>query len=237
MKKIFHSADSRGKFDFGWLKTNHSFSFGHYYNPDRINFGMLRVLNDDFVKGGMGFGTHPHKDMEIITIPLSGALEHQDSTGGKGVLYPNEVQVMSAGTGIEHSEFNHLKDETSNFLQIWIFPDKKGHQPRYDQKYFDEEERKNKLQLIVSSEKENGSLWINQNAFIYLAELDQNIEMIYDLHSSKNGVYLFIISGEISAADQILHKRDAIGIWETNSFKINAIKDSFILLIEVPMVQ
>ena len=237
MKKVFYPEDSRGKFDFGWLKTNHSFSFGNYYNPERINFGMLRVLNDDFVQGGQGFDTHPHKDMEIITIPLSGALEHKDSTGGRGVLYPNEVQVMSAGTGIEHSEFNHLKDETSNFLQIWILPNKKGHQPRYDQKYFNKEERKNKLQLIVSPEKENGSLWINQNAFIYLTELDQNIEMIYDLHSSKNGVYLFLISGEISAADQILHKRDAIGIWETNSFKINAIKDSFILLIEVPMEQ
>jgi len=237
MKKVFYPEDSRGKLDFGWLKTNHSFSFGNYYNPERINFGMLRVLNDDFVQGGQGFDTHPHKDMEIITIPLSGALEHKDSTGGRVVLYPNEVQVMSAGTGIEHSEFNHLKDETSNFLQIWILPNKKGHQPRYDQKYFNKEERKNKLQLIVSPEKENGSLWINQNAFIYLTELDQNIEMIYDLHSSKNGVYLFLISGEISAADQILHKRDAIGIWETNSFKINAIKDSFILLIEVPMEQ
>jgi len=150
MKKVFYPEDSRGKFDFGWLKTNHLLSFGHYYNPERINFGMLRVLNDDFVQGGQGFDTHPHKDMEIITIPLSGALEHKDSTGGRGVLYPNEVQVMSAGTGIEHSEFNHLKDETSNFLQIWILPNKKGHQPRYDQKYFNKEERKNKLQLIVS---------------------------------------------------------------------------------------
>lgn len=235
MKKLFHSANSRGKFDFGWLKTNHSFSFGHYFNPERVNFGMLRVLNDDFVEGGQGFGTHPHKDMEIITIPLSGALEHEDSTGGKGVLYPNEVQVMSAGKGIEHSEFNHLKDEVSNFLQIWIFPDKKNHQPRYEQKYFNEEERKNKFQLIVSPNKENGNLWINQNAFIYLAELDEGKEIVFDLHSDKNGVYLFLIFGELSVAGENLFKRDAIGIWETSSIMINAKKNSFLLLIEVPM--
>lgn len=235
MKKIFHSADSRGKFDFGWLKTNYSFSFGHYFNRERMNFGMLRVLNDDYVEGGKGFGTHPHKDMEIITIPLSGALEHQDSTGGRGVLYPNEVQVMSAGTGIEHSEFNHLKDETSNFLQIWIFPDRKGHQPRYDQKYFDEDDRKNKFQLIVSPNKENGNLWINQNAFISLAEFDEGKELVYNLHSEKNGVYLFLISGELDAAEENLQKRDAVGIWETNSFTISAKKNSFFLLIEVPM--
>lgn len=235
MKKIFHSADSRGKFDFGWLKTNYSFSFGHYFNPERINFGMLRVLNDDHVEGGKGFGTHPHKDMEIITIPLSGALEHQDSTGGRGVLYPNEAQVMSAGTGIEHSEFNHLKDETSNFLQIWIFPDRKGHQPRYDQKYFDEDDRKNKFQLIVSPNRENGNLWINQNAFISLAELDEGKELVYNLHSEKNGVYLFLILGELDAAEENLQKRDAVGIWETNSFTISAKKNSFFLLIEVPM--
>ncbi|MCX7611774.1 MAG: pirin family protein [Ignavibacterium sp.] len=235
MKKIFHPSDSRGKFDFGWLKTSHSFSFGHYFNPERVNFGMLRVLNDDFVEGGMGFGTHPHKDMEIITIPISGALEHKDSTGGKGVLYPNEVQVMSAGTGIEHSEFNHLKDETSNFLQIWIFPDKKGHQPRYAQKYFDEQERKNKFQFVVTPDKENGNLWINQNAFISLSELEESKELIYNLHSEKNGIYLFLISGELLVEEQLLQKRDAIGIWETNSVKISAIKNSYFLVIEVPM--
>jgi redox-sensitive bicupin YhaK (pirin superfamily) len=237
MKKIFHSAESRGKFDFGWLKTNYSFSFGHYYNPDRVNFGMLRVLNDDSIEGGQGFGTHPHKDMEIITIPLSGALEHKDSTGGRGVIYPNEVQVMSAGTGIEHSEFNHLMDGTTTLLQIWIFPDKKGHQPRYDQKYFDEEDRKNRFQLIVSPDKNNGALWINQNAFLSLSDLDEGKELVYNLHSEKNGIYLFVISGELLVEDQKLNKRDAVGIWETNSIKISANKDTYFLLIEVPMDQ
>jgi len=237
MKKIFHSADSRGSFDFGWLKTNHSFSFGHYFNPEKTNFGMLRVLNDDFVEGGKGFSTHPHKDMEIITIPLAGALEHQDSTGGRGVLYPNEVQVMSAGKGIEHSEYNHLKDETSNFLQIWIFPDRKGHQPKYDQKYFDEEDRKNKFQLLVSPEKTNGNLWINQNAFISLAELDETKVITYEMKSENHGIYLFLISGELEVEDNLLTKRDAIGIWETDKVQIKANKNSFFLLIEVPMSQ
>ncbi len=224
MKKIFHSADSRGKFDYGWLKTNHSFSFGQYYNPDSINFVMLRVLNDDYVEGGKGFSTHPHKNMEIITIPLSGALEHQDSTGGRGVLYPNEVQVMSAGKGIEHSEFNHLKNETSNFLQIWIFPNKKGRQPRYDQKYFAEEERKNMFQLIVSPNKENGNLWINKNAFIYLSEIDKGQTRSYQLNFLQNGIYLFLIDGELKVENDLLSKRDTIGIWEKDYINITANK-------------
>ncbi len=175
--------------------------------------------------------------MEIITIPLAGALEHQDSTGGRGVLYPNEVQVMSAGKGIEHSEYNHLKDETSNFLQIWIFPDRKGHQPKYDQKYFDEEDRKNKFQLLVSPEKTNGNLWINQNAFISLAELDETKVITYEMKSENHGIYLFLISGELEVEDNLLTKRDAIGIWETDKVQIKANKNSFFLLIEVPMSQ
>ena len=235
MKKIIHKADSRGYFDYGWLKTHHTFSFSNYYDPERVNFGMLRVLNDDEIEGGQGFGTHPHNDMEIVTIPLEGAVAHKDSTGGEGVIYPDEIQVMSAGTGILHSEFNHLNDGTTKLLQLWIFPDKKGHTPRYNQKFFDSKERKSKLQFIVTPQKNDDNLWLNQDAYLSLADLEKNKSLSYKIHTKGNGVYLFLIDGKITIGDEILSKRDGIGIYETDEFSITAIKDSQILLIEIPM--
>ena len=235
MRKIIHKADSRGYFDYGWLKTHHTFSFSNYYDPERVNFGMLRVLNDDLVAAGQGFGTHPHNDMEIVSIPLSGALAHKDSTGTEKAIVPGEVQVMSAGTGILHSEYNHSKDEETNFLQLWIFPNKKGHQPRYDQKTFDQVERKNKLQFIVTPEKKNGNLWLNQDAYLSLTDLEKNKSVNYKNHTKGNGVYLFLIDGKISVGEETLSKRDGVGIWETDEFSITAENNSRVLLIEVPM--
>lgn len=235
MKKIIHKADTRGYFDYGWLKTNHTFSFSSYYDPERVNFGMLRVLNDDLVDAAQGFGTHPHNDMEIVTIPLKGALAHKDSTGSEGVIYPNEVQIMSAGTGILHSEYNHSKDGESNFLQLWIFPDKKGHKPRYNQKPFNPEDRKNKLMFIVSPDKSDGNLWLNQDVYLSLIDLEKNNSISYKIHTKGNGVYLFLIDGKISVGKETLSKRDGIGIWDTEEFSITANEDSHILLIEVPM--
>jgi len=235
MKKIIYKADSRGYFDYGWLKTNHTFSFSNYYDPERVNFGMLRVLNDDFVAAGQGFGTHPHNDMEIVSIPLSGALAHKDNTGTEEVITPNEVQVMSAGTGILHSEYNHSKDKETNFLQLWIFPDKKGHMPRYNQKFFDLDERKNNLQFIVTPEKKNDNLWLNQDAYLSLVDLEKDKSINYKVHTQGNGVYLFLIDGKVSAVEELLSKRDGIGIWEIDGFSISAIEDSQILLVEVPM--
>lgn len=235
MKTIIHKADTRGYFDYGWLKTYHTFSFSDYFDRERVNFGMLRVLNDDTIDGGQGFGTHPHNDMEIVTIPLEGGVAHKDSTGGEGVIYPDEIQVMSAGTGIRHSEFNHFRDGTTKLLQLWIFPDKKGHIPRYDQKFFDSEERKNKLQFIVTPEKKDDNLWLNQDAHLALTDLEKNKSINYKVHTKENGVYLFLIGGEISVAGETLSKRDGIGIWETGEISITANSDSQILLIEIPM--
>ena len=235
MKTIIHKADSRGYFDYGWLKTHHTFSFSNYSDPERVNFGMLRVLNDDVVAAGQGFGTHPHNDMEIVSIPLSGALAHQDSTGTEKAIIPNEAQVMSAGTGILHSEYNHSKDKETNFLQLWIFPDKKGHKPRYDQKAFNPEDRKNKLQFIVTPEKKDGNLWLNQDAYLAFTDLEKNKSVNYKTHTNGNGIYLFLIDGKISFGEENLSKRDGIGIWETESYTVKAIENSSLLIIEIPM--
>jgi hypothetical protein len=235
MKKIIHGADTRGYFDYGWLKTNHTFSFSSYYDPERVNFGMLLVLNDDIVSAGQGFGTHPHNCMEIVSIPLSGALAHKDSTGTEEVIYPNDVQVMSAGTGILHSEYNYFKDKETNFLQLWIFPDKKGHQSRYDQKSFNPKERKNKLLTFVSPNENNGNLWLNQDAYLSMTDIEKDKSLDYMIHTKSNGVYIFLIEGNISIADVVLTKRDGMGIWDTGDFSIKANKNSQILLIEVPM--
>lgn len=234
-KKIIHKANTRGSFDYGWLKTYHTFSFSSYYDPERVNFGMLRVLNDDEIEGGQGFGTHPHSDMEIVTVTLEGAVAHKDSTGSAGVIYPDEIQIMSAGTGIRHSEFNHLRDGTTKLLQLWIFPDKKGHKPRYDQKFFDPEERKNKLQFIVTPEKKEGNLWLNQDAYLSLTNLEKDKSINYKVHTKGNGVYLFLIEGKISVADENLSRRDGIGLWEVDEFLLTAKENSQLLLIEVPM--
>ena len=235
MKKIIHTADSRGYFDYGWLKTNHTFSFSNYYDSDRLNFGMLRVLNDDIVAPGQGFGTHPHNNMEIVSIPLKGALAHKDSAGNEEVIVTNDVQVMSAGDGIQHSEYNHSSEEETNFLQLWIFPDKKGHQPRYDQKTFNAAERKNKLLNIVSPDKRNGNLWLNQDAYLSISDIDKSKTINYKLNTQGNGIYIFLIDGEISVGGETISKRDGIGIWEVEEISIKAIKDSHVLLIEIPM--
>lgn len=233
MKTIVHRANERGHANHGWLDSHHSFSFAHYYDPARIHFGALRVLNDDIVQGGMGFGTHPHDNMEIISIPLSGDLEHKDSMGNTGVIRQNDVQIMSAGTGIQHSEYNKNRDRLVNFLQVWVFPKKKNIAPHYDQKTFLPAERVNKLQEIVSP---GGSgVRINQDAWFYLADLEKGKDVTHKLNLAGNGVYLFVIDGDVNAGGTSLGKRDAVGVWETDSLTIKAENNSKVLLMEVPM--
>ncbi len=235
MKTTVHRAETRGHADHGWLDTNHTFSFASYHNPERMNFGMLRVLNDDWVEGGMGFGAHPHDNMEIVSIPLSGSLEHKDNTGVAEVIQTNDVQIMSAGTGVVHSEYNHSKEDKVNFLQIWVFPKERNIDPRYDQKTFDPAGRVNKLQTVVSPEKSNGALWINQDAYFSLGTLKQGFETEYSLHGSSHGVYAFVIDGEVEIGGEKLKKRDGAGFWETDSLNITASDNAELLLIEVPM--
>ena len=238
MKYKIYKANERGTADHGWLKANFSFSFAHYYNPQNINFGTLRVLNDDFIAGGMGFGTHPHDNMEIISIPLKGALKHRDSMSNKWIpLHTGEVQVMSAGTGIQHSEMNNHPTEEVNLFQIWIIPQEQNVTPRYDQKKFESSERLNKLQTLVSSIENpvEGSLTIHQNAKIARIDLDENSSFTYELASETNGVYVMVIEGELSIENEVLTKRDAIGIEQTSSFKIGTTSKSELLFIEVPM--
>jgi len=237
MKMTIHRADSRGFLDHGWLKTYHTFSFASYYNPERVRFGLLRVLNDDTVGPGMGFGTHPHDNMEIVTIPLKGELAHKDSMGSKQVLKTGEVQIMSAGSGLTHSEFNNSNSEPINLLQIWVFPKLRDIDPRYDQREFDRSERKNKFQTVVSPEKTDGALWINQDAYFSLADIDSGKTLTYNVHLKGNGVYLFVLEGKVEAAGEKLDKRDAIGIEDAESIDITAAEDSEILVIEVPMKQ
>ena len=237
MNKIIHKAASRGHANHGWLRSHHTFSFASYQNLERMNFGMLRVLNDDVVEPKMGFGTHPHKNMEIISIPISGALSHKDSMSNKRSIEVGEVQVMSAGTGVQHSEINGSSDEHLSLFQIWIFPDKQNVAPRYDQKSFDVNGRKNKLQTLVSSIQEDhkGSLKINQDAIISRIDLDENTTFEYKLKSKNHGVYIMTIFGKLTIAENLLETRDAIGISETDSFNIKTEEFSQLLFIEVPM--
>jgi redox-sensitive bicupin YhaK (pirin superfamily) len=232
---IFHSAESRGNAQHGWLHSRHTFSFANYYNPERMHFGALRVLNDDIVAGGMGFGRHPHSNMEIISIPLYGDLEHQDSMGNKGIIKQGNVQVMSAGTGIEHSEYNANKDKEVKFLQIWLFPNKQNVTPRYDQITI--KNQVNTLQQIISphADDEEGT-WIHQNAWFNIATFDKGIRKSYTLHdSNNNGVYIFNISGFIKVDGQELKSRDAIGLWDVQTLEIQALSEAQFLIIEVPM--
>ena len=235
MKKIIHKAASRGYADHGWLKSFHTFSFASYQNSERMNFGMLRVLNDDVVQPEMGFGTHPHRNMEIISIPLSGALSHKDSIGNKRSIEVGEVQVMSAGTGLKHSEFNDSKIDAVNFLQLWIIPEIENITPYYNQKIFEALERKNKFQVLVSPKDKQvvGSLPINQQGYISMIDLDKGFETAYNL---KNGAYFFLIEGEVLIEDENLEKRDAIGIIEKDKVYIKANKSSKLLVIDVPMI-
>ena len=236
--QLFES-NTRGKADFGWLKANFSFSFGNYFNPQRLQFGMLRVLNDDTIAGGTGFGTHGHANMEIITIPLEGGLKHQDSMGNEGVIRFGEVQVMSAGSGVEHSEMNASQKEEAKTLQLWVFPDTENVTPRYDQKSFDIENQINTFVNIVSPNDQNdgNALWVYQKTFFHLGIFDSNTSVTYKVRIPKNGVYLFLIEGEIEINDQVLKARDAMGITDFDAFDIKINTKSKILLVEVPMNQ
>lgn len=235
MKTVLHKANTRGHANHGWLDSYHTFSFAGYYDPTRVHFGALRVLNDDIVVGGAGFGQHPHDNMEIISIPLRGALEHGDNTGGHGIIKSGEVQIMSAGSGIAHSEKNASKTDDVNFLQIWVFPKERNIQPRYDQKLFLSEDRMNKFQTVVSPEKNNGTLWINQDAWFSLGKFNEGQEASYEINKKGNGVYAFVINGDVTINDQKLNKRDGLGIWDTDKLSIMADKIAEVLLIEVPM--
>jgi redox-sensitive bicupin YhaK (pirin superfamily) len=238
MKKTIYKAANRGKVNYGWLNANYSFSFSNYYDPEKVNFGVLRVLNDDTIDGGMGFGTHPHDNMEIITIPLKGALKHKDSMGKKWIaIETGEVQVMSAGSGLQHSEMNNSPSEEINLFQIWIIPNKSDVEPRYNQKKFVPSERKNKLQILVSpiDDDVKNTLKIHQNALISRIDLDENSEFNYTLKSENHGLYLMVVEGEINIENELLSKRDAIGISDTKSIQIKSKSASELLFIEVPM--
>ncbi|MFR9166296.1 MAG: pirin family protein [Dysgonomonas sp.] len=236
MKTTLYKASSRGHANHGWLDTYHTFSFANYYNPSRINFGALRVINDDIVKGGKGFGTHPHDNMEIITIPLYGDLEHKDSMGNSSVIRHGEVQVMSAGTGVTHSEFNANRDKDVNLFQIWVFPNREEADPRYGQKAFDFDGSKNKFVEIVSPDGENGSLWIHQDAWFSIGSFDKGEKTEYRLMDSENGVFAMVIEGDFNVSGTELNKRDGLGIEQTDAISLEALSDnSRILLMEVPM--
>ncbi|MEN8858318.1 MAG: pirin family protein [Flavobacteriaceae bacterium] len=237
MKTIKHLANTRGAANHGWLKSHHSFSFANYYNPERMSFGVLRVLNDDIVQPKMGFGTHPHQNMEIISIPLRGALSHKDNMNNKRSIEVGEVQVMSAGTGLTHSEFNDSKTEEVNFLQLWIVPEEQNVTPNYEQKLFDVQGRVNKFQTLVSPQDNlvEGSLGIHQQASILTGSFDKGKESSYTINKGK-GVYVFLLEGEIEVSGETLYKRDALGVWDTDSIIIKSQENSEILLIDVPMI-
>lgn len=235
MKTVIHRANDRGIQDHGWLKAAHSFSFANYQDPKKMHFGLLRVLNDDIVAPGKGFGTHGHDNMEIITIPLQGSLAHKDSLGSEGLIGPNEVQVMSAGSGLQHSEFNGSTTEEVNLLQIWVFPKIRNIEPCYDQKKFDPANSQNHFQVLVSPNSEGDSMWINQDSFFSLGNFQKNNAANYTIKNQGNGAYVFIIDGCVEMADEKLNKRDAIGIWETENFELKILENSKILIIDVPM--
>ncbi|GAA4322174.1 pirin family protein [Pontixanthobacter gangjinensis] len=236
MEKILHPANSRGTANYGWLKANYSFSFANFFDPKKVQFGLLRVLNDDYVQAGMGFGTHPHQNMEIISIPLKGEIRHKDSMDHTKVITAGEVQVMSAGTGVEHSEFNSSKEEL-NMLQIWIFPEQNGLEPRYDQKDFSELLENNKLINIVSpkSDRSENALYINQQAYLHLGDFEAGRKIDYKLKNEAHGVYIFLIEGEAEVDGNLLKRRDAAGIWDTSTVSLEFKTNSKVLLIEVPM--
>ncbi len=234
---ILHKAADRGHADHGWLNSYHTFSFGGYYNPKAMNFGALRVLNDDTVSGGMGFGRHPHDNMEIISIPLEGDLEHQDSMGNTAVIRKGDIQAMSAGTGIFHSEKNAHHNEQVKFLQIWIYPDQKNVEPRYDQLTLNLDDRHNKLQQVLSPSKDDEGIWIYQNAFFSMGNLDKGFNTSYKIKGGKNqGVYTFVLKGDVTVNGQQLNTRDGYGIWGVDELTINADSDAEVLLMEVPMI-
>ncbi|WP_035654060.1 pirin family protein [Flavobacterium saliperosum] len=232
---ILHKANTRGNANHGWLQSFHTFSFANYYNPERMNFGVLRVLNDDTVAAGMGFGTHPHQNMEIISIPLEGDLEHQDSMGNKTVIRNGDIQVMSAGTGVQHSEYNKNQDKEVKFLQIWVIPNKQNVAPRYDQITLNEAERHNKLQQILSPNADDAGVWIHQDAWFHLGKFDKDFTTEYTFKKQGNGLYVFVLNGDVTVNEQALNRRDGFGIWNTDKITIKANSEAEFLLMEVPM--
>lgn len=233
---VLHKAETRGHANHGWLDAHHTFSFANYYNPERMHFGVLRVLNDDRIDPGMGFGTHPHDNMEIITIPLEGDLEHKDSMGNTGVIKHGDIQVMSAGKGIQHSEYNKNKDSLVKLLQIWVFPNKKNVTPRYAQITLNLEERHNKLQQILSPNANDAGVWIHQDAWFYLANFDADFNTEYKVKRKENGVYIFVIKGSLFVNDTLLSTRDGLGIWNVASVNFKAATaNAEFLVMDVPM--
>ncbi len=235
-KTIIHKANTRGHADHGWLNAYHSFSFASYRKPERMNFGVLRVLNDDTVAGGMGFGTHPHDNMEIITIVFEGELIHKDSMGNTSVIKAGDIQVMSAGRGIQHSEVNNLPQQAVRLLQIWLFPNQKNVTPRYQQISLNKANRKNKLQQVLSPDKNDEGVWIHQSAWFYLSILEGGKEVTHTIKQKTNGVYIFILSGKLIVNNETLEARDAIGITETDLITIKAESDAEFLVMDLPMI-
>ena len=236
MNQVIHRSDSRGHANHGWLDSHHTFSFANYYNPERMHFGVLRVLNDDRVSQGMGFGTHPHDNMEIISIPLEGDLEHKDSMGNTAVIRNGDIQIMSAGTGITHSEYNRNKAAEVKFLQIWVFPNKKNVTPRYDQITLNAADRHNKFQQILSPDPNDAGVWIHQDAWFHMANLDQGKSLEYQIKRAQNGAYFFLLEGSITVNGEVLNRRDGLGIWNTqNPLHIEATSNAQLLVMDVPM--
>ncbi len=235
MRTVYHAAHTRGHFDYGWLRTYHSFSFSEYRNPERMHFGLLRVLNDDYVAGGTGFGLHPHDNMEIVTVMLEGVLEHQDSMGNRRQLHAGEVQVMSAGSGLRHSEYNASPDEPLNLLQIWIYPQHRNTPPRYDQKAFDTVGCYQHWQYLVAPDGADGALQIGQQAYILRGQFDAGSAASYRLHSPDHGLYVFVIDGQAAANGHSLGRRDGLGLWETEAVDFEFGQAADLLLIEVPL--
>ncbi|WP_426222552.1 pirin family protein [Psychrobacter sp. DWR1-2-3] len=235
MKTIYHAADSRGDANHGWLKSKHTFSFANYHNPERMGFGALRVINDDFVIGGQGFGKHSHRDMEIISIPLSGKLGHGDNIGNNGIIETGEIQVMSAGTGITHSEMNGDDTEAVKFLQIWVIPNKMNVEPRYQQIRMDDILKPNEFNQVLSPNADDAGVWIHQDAWFSMGDFDKGITQTYELKNPNNGVYIFVISGKVVVNGNTLDTRDGLGVWDTKSFAMDVEEDAKVLLMEVPM--
>lgn len=236
MKTIVTKAADRGMANHGWLKPAHYFSFGGWHNPKKVHFGELRVLNDDWIAGGGAFPTHPHDNMEIVTIPFTGAIKHKDSTGGAGTIKAGDIQIMSAGTGVQHSEANESATEPVTLFQVWVFPKERNIKPRYDQRSFDVKEREGRWQTVVSPREEDHALWINQDARFSLANIKAGEAINYENAFKGNGVYLVVITGKVEVNGVVYDKRDAVGISEVNSFDIKVLEDAELLAIEVPMV-
>lgn len=235
MKTIYHAADSRGDANHGWLKSRHTFSFANYHNPERMGFGALRVINDDFVIGGQGFGKHSHRDMEIISIPLAGKLGHGDNIGNNGIIETGEIQVMSAGTGITHSEMNGDDKEDVKFLQIWVIPNKMSVAPRYQQVRMDDIMQPNEFNQVLSPNADDAGVWIHQNAWFSMGDFDKGVTQTYQLNDPNNGVYIFIISGKVNVNGNTLDTRDGLGVWDTKNFTMDVEENAKVLLMEVPM--